>query len=1007
MSSPVVRKDDPEETDEPSELKFEPGELAPHAASPFPNAELSEKAKNELKYLCDLASKKDLAARRWEVNQAWEARLFSRGYQYLWPRKNGGWLIPPASTPNTAGQRAISGFPSYGRETNIVGLYGEILTAALTRDIPNVRFQPANPKSDADITAANAAEKYKELFKRSNDLLDFQQQLAYFFCTDGRVTILTDHVIDAQRFGRDEEIEENPVVPETERSSETQYLVYLVRHGETKLNEEDKLRGRSDVSLDHVGQREADRAGDWLKDKGIKKIISSPVPRAADSANALSQTTGVPVDFDDRFSSLDLGDMAEEDRDAAHDKISEYFEKGNEAFPNGESPDDFKKRVAEGLMDAMRSETPVAIVTHDSVISQIFKMFQGDELPAAQMVEPGGVAGMNIGEDGAPSIQSVFPYQRPESSSSKTRSQPRGEETVSVYGKLESKVPINAQNVHECDFVQISREFDVSFLKAKYPEIADKIQPGPSGAGELELDRIARINSMIALEASYVTGDSLTLDATEQKTWLRPSWFMHSKNDDTKQELLENFPDGCLVVFAGQTLALARNESMDDHIFVTNCFPGSGMNRMALCSKLMAVQRKLNNWMELLDLYFRATVPIKHINAKVYDVEAIRNQPNVPGGFIPFTIDALPPQHTQQDMIFIEPTPTHQPSMPDFIKFFIMDLPQMISHALPSLFGADSNQDTASGQAMQRDAALEAMGTPWHAIQEATSAYFRQAVQLAARCRNKPIIGSTRTGETVQLELTELKGNVLCYPENDANFPESWHQKQARYQMMIMDAATNPVMLKMLSTPGNLKLAQEMAGITELEIPEADSYEKQEGEIEELLKTGPIPNPEKQQIQAEFEKLTQQAQALMAAGMPLAPDEETQLQSLQQQLQSMPDNISTVPVDEEMDRHEVEYQAVQDFMNTPTGRRLKNGTPEEKLGIENVRLHGLEHKAKIPKPDIPMKPPSTSIAFKDLPPEAAAAVLQKQGLPSDAEKVAQGKQFDAALKHFPKLVPPQ
>jgi broad specificity phosphatase PhoE len=966
-------------------LEFEPGELASFPLSPHPAAELSDNAKNVLKELCDLASKKDLAARRWEVNQAWEARLFDRGYQYLWPRKNGGWLIPPASTPNTSGQRAVSGFPSYGRETNIVGAYGEIITAALTRDVPTVRFQPANPESDPDITAAGSATKYAELFKRSNDLLQFQQDMIYYLRTDGRVTIVVDHILDAQRFGREDEREANPVAPETEQAAEQIYAAYLVRHGETELNEEGKLRGRSDVGLDHRGDREIHRTAEWLKTKGVRRLVSSPVPRAADSAQQIGQAIGLPVEMDERFASLDLGELAGQDRDATHEQIKDYFEKGDEAFPGGESPDAFRSRVSEGLMDILRrGEGPVAIVTHDSVIAQIFKTFQGESLPVAALLEPGGVAGIFMAEDGSVAIESVYPFRRPESAVSETRGKPRGQEIVSVYGKLESKVTINAKDINDMPVVQVSQEFDVSTLKARYPKFADEIMPGPSGAGELEMDRIARINIMIALEASYVTGDSLTLDATEQKTWMRPSWFMNAKDKEAREELLTSFPDGALVIYAGDCQVLARNEKMDDHVGVWNAFPGSGQNRMALCSKLMSVQRKLNNWMELLDLYFRNTVPAKHMNAEVYNVEALRSQPTIPGAIIPFTLAKVPPQHVKEDLVFIEPTPTHQPTMPEFIKFFVVELPQLLSHAMPSLFGAESNQDTAMGQAMQRDQALETMGTPWHAIQQATCRYFRQAVQLAARCRTNAVIGTTRTGEAVRIELSELAGNVLCFPEQDANFPESWNQRQTRYQMLILDAAANPFITKLLTTPANLKMARDMSGLFQLRIPEAESYEKQQGELEELLKTGPLPNPEKEEAEKVLKELKARMLGVKAQGSPILPEEQAALAQLEQKVASLADLISTVAVEDE-DRDEFEYQAVLDFINSPEGRRMRNGNDDERAGFENARLHGREHKAKIPPPEPEMKPPSTSISFKDLAtraPAAAADLLKHQGLTS-------------------------
>src|SRR5690242_13173215 len=76
------------------ERQFEPGELGPFWASPYPNAQLSKKAKLALEELCHLVGNKDVAARRWEVEQSWEMRLFWRGYQYLLPRKGGGWILP-------------------------------------------------------------------------------------------------------------------------------------------------------------------------------------------------------------------------------------------------------------------------------------------------------------------------------------------------------------------------------------------------------------------------------------------------------------------------------------------------------------------------------------------------------------------------------------------------------------------------------------------------------------------------------------------------------------------------------------------------------------------------------------------------------------------------------------------------------------------------------------------------------------------------------------------------
>ena len=122
-------KDDDES--EPKMPQFDPGELAPFWASPHEPAQLSDDAEKQLRALCDLVGNKDVAARRWEVEQAWEARLYDHGYQYLLPRKGGGWVMPPFATNyNRAGSQK-NGQKWYGYETNIYSSYGEIISAAL------------------------------------------------------------------------------------------------------------------------------------------------------------------------------------------------------------------------------------------------------------------------------------------------------------------------------------------------------------------------------------------------------------------------------------------------------------------------------------------------------------------------------------------------------------------------------------------------------------------------------------------------------------------------------------------------------------------------------------------------------------------------------------------------------------------------------------------------------------------------------------------------------------
>lgn len=462
---------------------------------------------------------------------------------------------------------------------------------------------------------------------------------------------------------------------------------------------------------------------------------------------------------------------------------------------------------------------------------------------------------------------------------------------------------------------------------------------------------------------------------------------MGISNEEVREEFFKFFPLGVLVIFAGEALVLARNENMDDHLTLVQAFPGSGQNRLALCSKLLSVQKRLNNWVDLLNDYFIRTIPQRILDVDMYNVEALQDQPATPGDYIPVKRQGTQAQGTGDYGIFVEPTPTHQPSMPDFIQMFINDLPQLLVGALPSLFGSQSNTDSnnpSSGFALsvQRDQALGRLATPWHAIQMATCSYFRQAVQLAARCRKEPIQAAAGEGEAIKIELTDLKGDVLVYPEENFDIPESWNQRQARYQALLMDASTNPAVAQLLANPANAKLAHDSAGLPGFIIPQSISWDKQLGEFEVLLSGAPVPNPQKIALQQQIE---QSIAAGMAANLPPGPE----IEAAQAHMNAMPDMISTVPVDEKVDDSATESACCSWWLNGPEGRKYKNGTQAERDGYANIRLHKIEHDTIAAKnaPPPPMKPASLSVNFKDLPSKAKSQELKAQGINVEPQEI--------------------
>jgi hypothetical protein len=567
---------------------------------------------------------------------------------------------------------------------------------------------------------------------------------------------------------------------------------------------------------------------------------------------------------------------------------------------------------------------------------------------------------------------------------------PLGMEVTTAHGKLDHKVPISVDNFSEMQFVQLMLDYDVAMVRGMFPWIASKITPGTDGQSATQLDRIARENVRQAVLGAFVTGDSLSRHTTVKYTWMRPSMFLdQSVSDEVKAELLEAFPDGVLLARAGQEYAFSRNEKMDEHIAIGHPSAGKGQNRRAMGTALISVQKRINDWVDLLDEFFKRTIPKKWMNAEAFDMDAIKKEVNVPGDIGPF--QPQPGLTTESQYIMVEPTPQHQPALPDFIKWFITTLAEEISGALPSLFGNATGENTVGNAVIQRDQALQRVGCPWNNIQDLFAIAAGQAVKCAAECRDGKSLSQNIPGRgNVTVNTANLLGgNVLCYPESNPSIPETEEQKAVKIVGMIDKAITAPAtpFAQWVFSPSNLAETASALRMKNYKVQGASSVTKQRCEFEMLLRGAPMPNPQLIQMQAGLEKVTSGMQAAQLTGQPIPPEAAAMVQQVQQGMKSLPPLVSTIPVaQDESENHAVEANECFEWQNSTEGQKFKHGTEKQRAGFENVHLHWAEHVAMAKKiaaaNQPPGKPPSESLSVdvSKMPAEVAVQALAKMGI---------------------------
>jgi hypothetical protein len=571
--------------------------------------------------------------------------------------------------------------------------------------------------------------------------------------------------------------------------------------------------------------------------------------------------------------------------------------------------------------------------------------------------------------------------------------QPKGGEVITPHGVLEAKVPINARDICDWDWAQLSTEVDTTKAKSTYPWIGKNISAGEPGPGSYNFDRTTRIAITQGIRLLMESGDTTAQLPTLQRTFFRPSFFVEIDDDNDRAWFEDNYPDGAEVVFVGEKYCESRNCSMDDHLTVCHPLPGDGQATPSCGRIVVPVQDAVSDLTDLKMERAMKSIPAVYCDKEFVNLQAISKEKAGPGAHYPATGKEGRPL---SDGFWPEPVPSAPADENAMWTQLFGPIPQALTGIYAAVLGeADTSNETAAGQQVARDQSKSQSGVAWRAFRKAYARSMMQLVRIGAYFRaghaeEGKIKISPPGGEEIEIELEDLHdGNWWCFPDGDESYPETHSEKRATYQAFATQIAQTPQGQALINDPKNLILSKNLLGLgDDLEIPGADSGEKQMSEIKELLATPPIPN-----LQARMLYMTQVSVA-------------------QQQRQPVPpkpplDQLfnPSVPIDAEFDDHQAELTYGTDWINSPEGQEAKRSNPE---GFMNVRLHLLLHKAQLTqaqqqaqqqqiqlqllmekaKHSGQAKSPGESINFKDLGPSGQIQLGAQAGLDLRADAAA-------------------
>lgn len=529
-------------------------------------------------------------------------------------------------------------------------------------------------------------------------------------------------------------------------------------------------------------------------------------------------------------------------------------------------------------------------------------------------------------------------------------------ETISIMGVLEFKVPITAECMERYPYLQYSDELHVSLVrdevsKMGFPQDYEKkIEGGARGQGEDVYERTARISVKQGVSLLSQSGDTISHLVTRQQTWLRPAAFEMVDDDTHKMQLKETFPNGCRVRFDSGIYTGSWQENMQDSWAVMHPLPGDGQYRNAIGTSMISVQERFNDIVNITQDVYEKTIPAAWADDGAVDIEAFKRQVSKPGARYGAT---KKPNEALSDLFFYEPPAEVSPDMLQYAKELMGEVSQFLTGAFPALFGGNmEDQKTATGYAMARDQAMGRIGLVWRSTKRFWARVMEQAVRCAAKNRTEDVSMGVPDEhgnvDTTQVRIEELKGNIFCFPDTDENFPESYSQKRAALMQLMPMADQDPLMAKTFALPQNQEVIRSLVGLEDFDLAGADARDKQLAEINIMLKSVPVPNPEFENAKMKLAQLQQHS-----AQGNLAPD--GMIEQLGAQLQSTPPLSSSIPIDPVFDDNADEFQTVQAWINSPEGQKMKKENP---VGFQNIRLHGLEHQAALKAQMAAIAPPA-------------------------------------------------
>lgn len=472
--------------------------------------------------------------------------------------------------------------------------------------------------------------------------------------------------------------------------------------------------------------------------------------------------------------------------------------------------------------------------------------------------------------------------------------EPKNRECIELYGPMHVKIPMWCRDQFATPYLILETEEDVALVKEIYPELFDRIE---STAYPDSYEKEARVPSL------YRSDFPRNL-CTVQRVWLRPWAFnAYVKGSDQARTLKQKFPDGCYcVIINGSIVAEMIGDKLDDHWTISENPLSESLHAEPIGAAMVPMQDITNELMNITLETCEFGIPEIFADPRVIDFDAYQRQEARPGQISP----ASAPAGRSLGEGFHEVKAATLSREIELFADRVESVSQFVMGSYPSIYGGiqDGGSGTAKEYEMSKNSALQRLSSTWYIIQVFWTKVIQKSVKSFVKNMKEDEQFVEAKGSNflnVWIKKADLAGNTQdVEPEISEALPISWAQK--RDILLNLIQMNNEDIAAVIRHPENAGLVASMIGVPELYIPGDDDRNKQLYEISRLIREEPI-------------------EALPSSINPTGI-------------------FSSIPVDPDVDNHEVEAEVCRAWLKSEVGLDAKETNP---IGHANVLVHLKEH----------------------------------------------------------------